>query len=58
MDQHNLYFIDDNHGCGTQWKRRVIVDIEVKKSSLNMCHSGVDGMHLGRDKTYQKVCMS
>ena len=26
-----------------------------KERILKMCHSGVDGMHFGRDKTYKKV---
>ena len=33
----------------------MIFEEEEKKKILTMCHSGIDGMHFGRDKTYFKV---
>ena len=54
--EHNcLYVIGDDSGTGLSCKRRVIVNIEEKERILSMCHSGIDGMHFGRDKTYKKV---
>ena len=32
-----------------------MVKQDEKERILKMCHSGVDGMHFGRDKTYKNV---
>ena len=50
-----LYVVEVDKDLGTEKKRRVIVKEEEKKTILTMCHSGIDGMHFGRDKTYFKV---
>ena len=42
---------DSSHIC----KRRVIVKEKDKQKILSMRHSGIDGMHFGRDKTYGKA---
>ena len=47
--------IEKDEDLGTLKKRRVVVKQEEKERILQMCHSGVDGMHFGRDKTYMKV---
>ena len=36
--------------------QRVITNQEEKQRILTACHSGIDGSHFGRDKTYSKVC--
>ncbi len=54
--QHQqLYVVEVDKELGTEKKRRVIVKEEEKTTILTMCHSGIDGMHFGRDKTYSKV---
>ena len=47
-----LYVVEN---LGSNKKRRVIVNEEDRREKENFCHNGIDGMHLGRDKTYAKV---
>ena len=54
-EQLSLYVVEKDDDLGTQKRRKVIVKKEEKDRILRMCHSGVDGMHFGRDKTYKKV---
>ena len=35
--------------------KRVIYKVEEKEALLKGCHDGIDGGHLGQDKTYSKV---
>ena len=55
VECQQLYIVDKDKELGTDKKRRVIFEEEEKKKILTMCHSGIDGMHFGRDKTYFKV---
>lgn len=57
VEKEMLYVQDTDKTVGVSRKRRVIVKEEEKKKILSMCHSGIDGMHFGRDKTYGKVCL-
>ena len=57
VEQHCLYVFDEDKDLGAHKKRRVVVKQEEKDRILKMCHSGMDGMHFGRDKTYKKVCL-
>ena len=50
-----LYIVEKDKDLGILKKRRVVVKQDEKERILKMCHSGVDGMHFGRDKTYKKV---
>ena len=50
-----LYIVEEDKDLGVLKKRRVVVKQDEKDRILKMCHSGVDGMHFGRDKTYKKV---
>ena len=47
--------MEEDKDLGVLKKRRVVVKQDEKERILKMCHSGVDGMHFSRDKTYKKV---
>ena len=55
VEKNLLYIQEKDKRSDLIRKRRVIVKEEDKQRILAMCHSGVDGMHFGRDKTYGKV---
>ena len=55
VEKNLLYIQEKDKQSDLIRKRRVIVKEEDKQGILAMCHSGVDGMHFGRDKTYGKV---
>ena len=43
------------YAMGVLKNLRVVVKQDEKERILKMCHSGVEGMHFARDKTYKKV---
>ena len=49
VDHQLLYVVEKEKNLGFDKKRRVIVNEEEKKKILSISHSGIDGMHLGRD---------
>ena len=55
VEQQCLYIVEEDKDLGVLKRRRVVVKQVEKERILKMCHSGVDGMHFGRDKTYKKV---
>ena len=55
VEQQCLYIVEEDKDLGVLKERRVVVKQDEKERILKMCHSGVDGMHFGRDKTYKKV---
>ena len=55
VEKQCLYIVEQDKAMGTQKRRRLVVKQEEKDRILEMCHSGMDGMHFGRDKTYTKV---
>ena len=55
VERQCLYIVEEDKDLGVLKKRRVVVKQDEKERILKMCHSGVDGMHFGRDKTYKKV---
>lgn len=52
---HLLYYVSVDKLTKLVTHKRVIYNVEEKKSIVKSCHDGIDGGHLGRDKTYNKV---
>ena len=53
---HNsLFYVHKNKASGIVTHRQVVYDLVEKKRIIEAHHDGVDGGHLGRDKTYAKV---
>ena len=57
VEKDLLYIQEKDKQSDLIRKRRVIVKAEDKQRILSICHSGVDGIHFGRDKTYGKVSL-
>ena len=55
VEQQCLYIAEEDEDLGVLKKRRVVVKQDEKERILKMCHSGVDGVHFGRDKTYKNL---
>ncbi len=55
MKDNLLHCVSKDKVTNTISHRRVVYSEDEKKQILNACHDGIDGGHLGRDKTYGKV---
>ena len=54
VEKEVLYVQDKDKEKDLNRKCRVIVKREETQKILSMCHDGIDGMHVVRDKTYGK----